>query len=192
MDRQINIENILSAIRELEQLIENIKTQKDDLTISRIDIDLAKEKTRLIYNELIRMEMTVPDKKQESTVKAVIHDPVEENPVVKNETPETVPENKKESIADIIARQEKVEDFATKLQQKPISDINEAIGLGEKLLFINDLFDKDPVRYVDTIKELNSYSDYEDATAYIKANFNWDPEKETTVNFLEIVRRKFS
>lgn len=245
MNNKKHFENILASLHDLKLVVENMNLQifNDNLlsNLMRIDLDLAKDKTRSIYNDLliisanlIEIEQStakkqvpvVPDvpiiiaekkiveheKPKVEKIKPIVIEPVIEfrfndipakeivietatildEPIVKSEILKPKAENKAESIVDVLAKQTKVEDFATKLQQKPISDINEAIGLGEKLLFINELFGKDPSKYVETVKELNSYSNLNDAMAYIHDNFSWNPEKESTISFLDIVKRKFS
>lgn len=237
MNKQKNLENVISAMQDLNLIISQIKkhlsANDTSSIIPEIEIDLALEKTRKLYSELLYINNfstdipeniknkipiktePVTEKKQKSiqiqepliefeAIKAeklsidekVVEQVIQEvKPEIteppKNTATEMIQEQKKESIIDFISKQTRTEDFASRLQQKPIADINEAIGLGEKLLYINELFDKNPTKYADSVKEMNGFTRLDDAMAYINSNFSWNTEKETTISFLEIVKRKF-
>lgn len=271
MNKQHNIDDITSVMQELDYFINQIKKQVAPngtfYNMPDIEIDLALEKTRKLYSELLNVQkfkslctdksgsevikelelveikpapaelkvevkepihavvepVTVPivapilESVAEPVIVPVVESVIEKMkdeisvPIietkiaetVKQDIPETkkevapkvvvepVIENKKSSIIDVISQTATAEDFVTKLQQKPINDINEAIGLGEKLLYINELFDKKLENYTASVKELNGFTHFDEAMAYINSNFSWNMEKESTINFLEIVKRKF-
>ncbi|MBI5219608.1 MAG: hypothetical protein HY958_11820 [Bacteroidia bacterium] len=188
------LENIITLMQELNMVIDKFKIHlfqnETPVKIPQIEIDLALVKVRRLYDELLQINSlnaqitehtgihTSPEKQTD------LHLPFEENVSKKTE------ENK-QTILDAISKKEQPQDFATRLQQKPISDINEAIGLGEKLLFINELFGKNPDKYSESVVHLNNCVSLEDAMEYINKNFIWDPEKETAIAFMDLVRRKF-
>ena len=99
---------------------------------------------------------------------------------------------RKEALIDVLAKSDAKQDFATKLQQKAISDITQEIGLADKMLFINKLFDKKPETYSETVTFLNKCSDFSEAYNYLKRQYNWNEEDEITLAFLDIVKRKFN
>lgn len=84
-----------------------------------------------------------------------------------------------------------VEDVGHKMQSRPIEDIGKAIGLNDKFLYVNELFEGDAVSYKNTIQRLNNSADFNDAFNYINSHFDWDMKKESTKKFMELVHRKF-
>ena len=74
---------------------------------------------------------------------------------------------------------------------KPISDIKSSIPLGERFLFTRTLFSGSGALFESTVAALNGMSSIEEAEGYIRANFNWDMESSTVVDFMNIVRRRY-
>lgn len=75
----------------------------------------------------------------------------------------------------------------------PVSNILSAISLNDRILFINTLFDKDPVLFQNTIRLLNSYSSLSQAEEYIATNFQkWNLDSDTVYRFMMAVRRKLN
>lgn len=84
---------------------------------------------------------------------------------------------------------------AAHLQHKPISDLKKAIGLNEKFLFINQLFDGNLQVYNQVIDHINSCPNKEAAEEYIQntlvQQFGWDIQSTSCRLFLEMVERRF-
>lgn len=93
---------------------------------------------------------------------------------------------------EIMAEHHQKMDMQTKLQNKPIHDLTKAIGINDKFLFIKELFNNDSERYNQTLKHLNQLTDLNDAIIYLQENFEWDATNEVAINFIDLVRRKFS
>ncbi|MDI3527114.1 MAG: hypothetical protein PWR03_1297 [Tenuifilum sp.] len=93
---------------------------------------------------------------------------------------------------EVIAEHAQKVDMQSRLQNKPISDLSKAIGINDKFLFIKELFNGNSEHYNQTIKQLNTITDLNDAIIYLQENFDWDPNNETVVTFIDLVRRKFS
>ncbi len=74
---------------------------------------------------------------------------------------------------------------------KPISDIKSSIPLGERFLFTRTLFSGSGALFESTVAALNGMSSMEEAEGYVRANFNWDMESSTVVDFMNIVRRRY-
>jgi len=84
---------------------------------------------------------------------------------------------------------------AAHLQHKPISDLKKAIGLNEKFLFINQLFDGNLQVYNQVIDHINICPNKEAAEEYIQntlvQQFGWDIQNTSCRLFLEMVERRF-
>ena len=73
----------------------------------------------------------------------------------------------KKFIHDDISKKNVKKDVSTKLQSKPINDINSAIGLNDKFIFIRELFGNDKEHYHETIQVLNNFDIYENAVNFL-------------------------
>lgn len=93
---------------------------------------------------------------------------------------------------EIMAEHHQKMDMQTKLQNKPIHDLTKAIGINDKFLFIKELFNNNSELYNQTIRHLNQLTDLNNAIIYLQENFEWDATNEVAINFIDLVRRKFS
>lgn len=91
---------------------------------------------------------------------------------------------------DDLANQNQKQDLSSKLQSKPITDINKAIGINDRFLFIRELFEGNKAHYHETIDILNNIDTLENALSFINDAFQWDMEAPTTEKFIELIRRK--
>jgi len=82
--------------------------------------------------------------------------------------------------------------MGTKLQNKPITDLAKAIGINDKFLFTNELFDGDSALYAETVNRLNEMDDLNEAIIYLQDNFSWSATSEAASKFIDLLRRKFA
>ncbi len=110
---------------------------------------------------------------------------------------ENQPEQKPEglSINDRFSSNAEQPTLADKLGQQPIKDLTQAIGLNQKFLFMNDLFEGENEKYKEAIETINNFSDFSQANQYIngslKQQYNWDNEGVSTQKFMDLVKRRF-
>lgn len=85
--------------------------------------------------------------------------------------------------------------LADKLGQQPIKDLTNSIGLNQKFLFMNDLFEGENDKYKEAIETINNFSAYIEADEYInnslKDQFSWDMKSVSTQKFINLVQRRF-
>ena len=79
----------------------------------------------------------------------------------------------------------------TRFQQKPITNISAAIGLNDRFLYIRTLFGGNATELADTVAKLNAMQSFDEAMQYIGSHYQWDMEDAVTVQFLELVNRRF-
>jgi hypothetical protein len=97
------------------------------------------------------------------------------------------------TIADIFQNSND-NSYAARMQKNPIDDIKSAIGINEKFLFINTIFDGEISLYNKVIDRLNELPDFYLALHFIdelKANYEKETNKDAFVKLLEIVKRKY-
>jgi hypothetical protein len=82
-------------------------------------------------------------------------------------------------------------DISGQMQFKPIKNIETAIGINEKFLFVRELFNGDADTFHKTIRIVNNAANFNEAFNYIHSTFNWNLENEASQKLLELVRRRF-
>jgi hypothetical protein len=83
---------------------------------------------------------------------------------------------------------------ADKLQENKVVDLRTSIGINDKFLFINELFEGNMRIYDEAIQKLNTSSNMAQAELLmldLKIVYNWESESPTVKKFVELVRRKF-
>jgi hypothetical protein len=85
--------------------------------------------------------------------------------------------------------------IAKKMQQSQIDDLRQAIGINEKFLFINGLFNGDLSRYNKAIDEFNELKTKEGVNAHfleLKIHNQWSDDNDGAVKLKALLDRKFS
>ena len=84
---------------------------------------------------------------------------------------------------------------ASKMQKSQITDLKQAIGINEKFLFINELFNGDLGRYNKAIDEFNEINSEEGTNAHIielKIHNQWADDGEAFLKLKSLLDRKFN
>lgn len=206
----IEIDRVLSRIRNLYDsliLLKNASTEPvtEDLEITsqtksetEIEESVSAGKTeqpkddKLIEVEEEKAIESTDDTK--SPVKISQDLPLEkEKPVDIKKEPETLADlflNSKSFRSEKLAEKNPVMDLSSKLQSQPISDIGSAIGLNDKFLFINELFNGNSEKFEETISYLNNAPNFNDAFNYLNEHFDWEMENPSVQKLLDLARRK--
>lgn len=119
--------------------------------------------------------------------------PIDPEPVVEQE-PVIETEPKNEPIVEPVVEQPKPEApralQQTSLFGTPVSDIRQAVSIGDRFLFQRELFSGNAEKLQQTLTELNSLHSLDEAVAYVDA-FGWDKQSPTYELFLNVLRRRF-
>ena len=125
-------------------------------------------------------------------------DELEEPDVIQNSIQQTAYELFSASTDNPVAEKYQIKDeqsIADKIQKSNISNIREAIGINEKFLFINELFNGDLGRYnkiLDDINELPTKKGVDTYLFELKIEFQWTDENEAYIILKEILERKIN
>lgn len=114
---------------------------------------------------------------------------VEEEPIA-----EPVVEPVAEPIAEPQPEPELFEEPASPkavLYGKPVSDIRQAISLGDRFLYQRELFGQNAELMQRTLTDLNDLRSFDEAISYIMTHFQWDTESSTYQQFLVTLHRRF-
>jgi len=100
-------------------------------------------------------------------------------------------QGERQFVYETLSEKAAQQNISSKLQSKPISNINSAIGINDKFKLMKDLFNEDTESYTKTIDKLDACNNFNEAFTYISTNFNWDMEDDSVQFILDLVRRKF-
>ncbi len=99
-------------------------------------------------------------------------------------------------VHERLAQMKDDQSIATRMQFKPVNNIKEAIGINEKFLFINELFNGDIKAYNQAVDQLNNFPSIHEAFEYLNKltyEHQWDGERcaETIEKFANLVQRRY-
>ena len=130
----------------------------------------------------------------------------EEPAAISEETePEAEPETEPEAVAEVVESVAEVppvrqavidvlEDkraWKTDMPGAPVRDIRSAISLNDRVLFINRLFNEDPMSFQDMLSKINNMTSIEEVIEAVVAEHpDWDLGSEIVYRFMMAVRRK--
>lgn len=148
----------------------------------------------------VEVELIVADEPEEEPV--VEPEPAVEEPIAEPE-PEPEPVVEPEPIVEpepVVESEpmptptptEKPRPVQTSLFGTPVSDIRQAISLGDRFLFQRELFGGKGELMQKTLDQLDQLSSLGEALTYIGDKFQWDKESSTYELFVNVLRRRFS
>lgn len=73
-----------------------------------------------------------------------------------------------------------------------VTDIRQAISLGDRFLFQRELFAGNGEQMQQALDDINELYTLEEAINYIKENFNWDSESTAAALFENVLKRRFN
>ncbi len=112
----------------------------------------------------------------------------------------TTDESKKTTIADkIISPTVSRNEFMSKadnslsasIANKKITDIKQAISIGDRFRFQRELFKGNGEEMNKTLNYINQLATLDEVTSFLQSKYGWDGENETTEDFYQIIKRKF-
>lgn len=78
----------------------------------------------------------------------------------------------------------------TSLFGAAVTDIRQAVSIGDRFLFQRELFGGNAEKLQQTLTELNALHSFDEAVAFIE-RFGWDKQSPTHELFLNVLRRRF-
>ncbi len=98
------------------------------------------------------------------------------------------------TIKEKLNADKKEKSVAETLHQQKIPDLKKVIGINEKFLFINELFEGSLTSYNEHIDKLNNAPDINHARSIVDsliAKYGWEGNLPIVKNFTELVERRF-
>ena len=166
-----------SDVESIEKIVaEPVETEviEDDLPVENVETDAAAAEPQIEDDDLPFFDDAVLAEKTVAEVKSVA-------PVDKVE---------KQAVIDTMTAKQT---WRTDMPGVPVRDIRSAISLNDRVLFINTLFNEDPVSFQDTLTNLNQMTSFDEAVNYlISAHPSWDLESDVIYRFMMALRRKIN
>lgn len=153
--------------------------------------------------ELVTAEVAEEEPVQETPAEAV-EEPQEQpqeqlqpEPATQPETvvAEPAQEEPKVEPAPAVAPAEPVHTDAHKANTAygaPVTDLKQAISIGDRFLYQRELFGKNGELMQRTIADLNGLNTFDEAMEYIDRHFNWDKEQPSYELFVNALHRRFA
>lgn len=98
------------------------------------------------------------------------------------------------TVAAKIATQQAAPSIADKMHHQKIADLKKAIGINDKFLFINELFEGSLASYNEHIEKINVAVDVNHAHAIVDSligKYGWDGSQAIVKKFKDLVDRRF-
>ncbi len=185
---EIDIEDVLDV-----DVVEEIAATATSLSSSSAAAAEEEEETEA---EAAEEESTLEEDIEEVVPQQIVEEESEQ-------TVEVVPEQIEEEVEmliDVAAASIKPavidtmttrEAWRTDMPGSPVKDIRSAISLNDRILFINGLFDEDPMLFQSVLTKINSMAGLDEVVEYLRAERpSWDMESDEVYRFMMAVRRR--
>lgn len=192
-------QQILSEIR---LMISSIHSQLEVLE-EKLAL-LSDDSVEVVETEVLEdapIELDIEDVLDVDVVEEVVSQQIVEE--ASEQTVEVVPEQIKEEVEmliDVAAASIRPavidtmttrEAWRTDMPGSPVKDIRSAISLNDRILFINSLFDEDPMLFQSVLTKINSMPGLDEVVEYLRAERPaWDMESAEVYRFMMAVRRR--
>ena len=147
------------------------------------------EKTRLSTNKTIDAENLI-EKNQINLLDAIVEEEV------KSDKDNSIKEDSENKSINELHSQTPQTSLADHFGQQPINDLTKEIGINERFLLTENLFNGDTKAYNDAIDNLNNFSNSEDALKYFRQdlakNLNWNLKTTQVKRFIKLVERRYN
>ena len=188
--------NLLDAkISEFQQCV-SAEEEQETIDLEPIEfISLATElEVAEVEEEVALEEEPVAEPEVADDLPEVAGDLPEDDDLPFFDEPEPVVETTAEPVvksAPIIDTMTDKQAWRTDMPGSPVKDVRSAISLNDRILFINKLFDEDPMAFQEAIGKVNSFETFAQVVEYIiTEHSDWNLESDTVYRFMMAVRRK--
>ena len=124
-------------------------------------------------------------------------DQAEDNVLPPQSIPVDNPKPLSKEEEPVVTDYAKIFNFSTVAPNRTITaDIRKKIGINDKYLFLNELFNSDKSAYEKALDHINTISQYPNAVDWVKdnpaVNYKWHDDDDTVLDFYEVLRKHFN
>ena len=190
---QVEIEELVEDEAEepvtVEELVEELVEVEESVEVEDIPEDIFEdeepsEETKA--EEPAEVDDDLPFFDEEAVVDTILS-PVEEKVQVSPVEEEPKAQSRQAVIDAMAAKQA----WRTDMPGLAVKDIRSAISLNDRLIFINYLFNEDPMAFQDVLTRINASQSLDEVVGMLaETHPEWDFESEVVYRFMMAVRRK--
>lgn len=223
-DKDIKVEASEDGVIPISKIVDSKDLEDDEEIIVEVEVDEEDvESTDLTEGEEIMVEMEVDEEEIESTeledgeeiiveVELEKDDFEDEIENEESEVTQTTTETEEMDIEEVIQNLESEElsnlpdlneqyaeeednSLSEQLQKQPIADLVSAIGLNERYLYANELFEGDLEVFKEALTKINELDQLSDAKDFfwneLASKYNWEKDNPMTEALYNLVERRF-
>ena len=187
----------VSELSDLEELTRNLHEKSIILKYKAFEDKSRENATEKEPSDtVVEFKEPKPEKKPEidfSSFNEKTNSTVQEDIPVEQEEQNTEENTNTESFVDKFAAVDN--SLSSKFEGAKIDTLIGAVGLNQKLRYINDLFDGSSELYGNAIKALDTQSSLEDARVTLDelaVSNDWNPDEQTVIEFMEMLNRRYA
>lgn len=183
-------EGLEDRIATLEAQVASLEAEVDELKSRPAPEPKVVEK---VVEKIVEVEKPVEVIKEVVVEKPVVvaTPVVEAKPAPEVIEPEPVIEESKPAVEEPAPVVKEVASPKAAVYGKAVTDIRQAISLGDRFLYQRELFGQNAELMQKTLSELNELGSFDEAMQYINARFTWDTESNSYQQFLVTLHRRF-
>lgn len=182
---------------------QTIRTQTDALTSLSEQLAAAPAKQE---EPEIEVELILDDSEEAAPEEPWTEDETEEETAEPTEEADEAEDSAEEEVPEEEEPEEEEEDtpapaaealspietpHKTAIFGAPVSELRQAISIGDRFLYQRELFDKNGELMQKTLQKIDELHSFEDALAYINNHFDWDTESTAYELFINALHRRF-
>ncbi|MEI8085097.1 MAG: hypothetical protein WCG93_02655 [Paludibacter sp.] len=193
-------ETEIDELLEIEEIVEEDEVKADDIEIDAVIIDTPQPVAEVTVSEEVVLE------------EVIVEEPITEEKIKILENLETVQEEIQQSTIVITEETRKTilgeratlttptrnellsrvdNSISSTLANKKITDIKQAINIGDRFRFQRELFRSNGEDMNKTLTYINQLATLEEVMSFLKSKYGWTAENEASEDFYQIVRRRF-
>ena len=177
--------SIRSQIELLDAKMAELQQVVDPEDVDALPIDLDIDLLEPVYEDFPEVELAFePEPEPEP-------EPDPEPEVVEPELllePEVVVEQPVQAVIDTMTAKHP---WRTDMPGTPVKDIRSAISLNDRIIFINYLFNEDPMAFQNSLTKINTMASLDEVLQYVSQEHpEWNLESEVVYRFMMAVRRR--
>jgi hypothetical protein len=212
VEEEVLTEEELEAIDEVEEEIDLFEEEAEEEEAPALDFSLfdAPEEEEETKEPIIEFSEPVEEQKPIHQIH-ITETPIAEEPVIEKSEPKVVEPTPaptpnpvveepkaviKENGSSFLDRLKIIDNsIGSQIAGRKIETLTGAFGINDRLLYINELFDGSGEAFSDAIKLLDSQPGLDAASMKIEElafKNSWNPEEETVLEFLSIIKRRYA
>ncbi len=163
-------------IEEEEEIVYDDDEEEDYYDEDEIEEECEEEEPAIVETDIV-----VETQEQTPEPEVVVKTPVSVADSIETKT----------SLIDTLNNNTEDKSIATSIAKKKINDIKTAITIADRFRFQRELFAGNGEKMMQTLTNINLISSLEMAQDYISKHFSWDPTNQSTIDFMDLVERRF-